>query len=163
VSDDEPYFPPPRKPQQQPAYRTPAARPPSETEPKRLVVTRPERLEAETAPPKLASTPPATRPPTYWEEHIVFARYPRPIGALLMLASGAIVWSTLDLLAHHGTYRSRGVVLAPVGVLVGLWTTVTGFPLGAEGNPPGWWVVGLVSCTCVGFIAGLLLLSILSG
>lgn len=126
-----------------------------------MVVTRPPPpgLEPRERGPSAVAPP---REETYWERHRTFANHPRSIGALLALAGAGLAWGAVDTLLHGGTYGTRGVVMAPVALLVGVWSMIAGFPLNEHGKPPEWWTVGLVSCAAIGALAGLGLLSALS-
>ena len=151
---DDVHFPPP--PKKGGAYREAMPVPPAPAV-KRKIVT---RAEPPRDPPvEIAKVP---RAPTFWERHAAFARHPRPIGAVLALAGGALTWSSVDTLLHGGTYFRKAAMLGPVGLCVGAWSLLFGCPLDAEGHPPPWWIAGYVASAILGFGAGAVLLRLLS-
>ena len=164
---ESPYFPPPRAKPDGGAYREAALRPAAdpETQPKRVVVSRP--AEPSYAQPKEVMTArdlvtPMADERTYWERHRIFARFPRPIGGVMVLLGGWIAWESVQTLLHGGTYYVRGTLFGPVALLVGIWALLFGYPLERNGRPPTWWIVGQVACLVVGLCIGAGMLALLA-
>lgn len=153
---ESPYFPPPRGKPEGGAYRAPArplADPIAQLKP--LVVSRPAEpssrgpLKSAAGAHDMVSAMVDER--TYWERHTTFARFPRPIGGVLALFGGWIVWESLF---HDGYYGVSGTLFGPVALLTGVWALLFGYPLGRGGRPPGWWTLGQVASIVVGLGLG---------
>ncbi len=156
----EPYFPPTPKAD---AYRTAAAQAPiaEPVPPKRVVASRP---EPERGPERAARDVPAPRGDiilavtreerSYWARHRLYARYPRAIGAVVLVLGVLLTWNTVDVLIHGGVYSTRGVPLGPIAVTAGLWSVWCGYPLRPDGRPTAAWKTGMVIAIIVGLLAG---------
>lgn len=163
----EPFFPPPRK--KDGAYREPEPRPlvlDPAPEVKRVVVSRPEAPLSDPRPKvvparELVATLADER--TYWERHATFARFPRPIGGVMVLLGGWIVWEAFHTLLHGGYYGVKGTLFGPVAMLTGIWALLFGYPLERNGRPPSWWTFGQIACVIVGLCVGAALLAVLAG
>jgi hypothetical protein len=135
-------------------------------QPKRVVVSRPEAPTSYAQPkdvvPARELLVPMGEERTYWERHTTFARFPRPIGGVLVLFGGWIVWESVHTLFHGGSYYVRSTLFGPVAVLAGAWALLFGYPLERNGRPPPWWILGQVTCIVVGLCLGAGMLALLA-
>lgn len=175
MSDEPPAFPKPRA-RGGGHYREAARVAPVETEARpRVVVSRPDPVEAAPTPTDTNTKTPRTPSPelarellaplpihaerTYWEKHRFFYRHPRISAAFLLGGSCFLLGPSL---ASHGAYVStRGLVLGAAFGLSGVWVLAAGAPLERNGHPPGWWQAGFVGCMAAGFLIGLALSALL--
>lgn len=164
---DEPRFPPPRP--RGSAYREADARvPPTaptaapESSRKPVVVTRPEAPKSERDPsvaPRAADLlVPVGAERRYWESHTFAARHPRWTGAFSVVVGAFALAPTLIARAEGHRYAGgRGALLGGTLVMAGLFMLFAGYPLGSEGKPPSWWVIGILALSSFGAVVGVAL------
>ena len=165
---EPPYFPPPRGKPDGGAYREAALRPAADPvpQPKRVVVSRPDEPSSYAQPrdvvPARELLTPIADERTYWQRHTTFARFPRPIGAVMIVLGGWIAWESVNTYVHGGYYGVRGTLFGPVALLSGVWALLFGYPLERSGRPPSWWIMGQVACLVVGLCVGAGMLGLLA-